>query len=138
MNGLPDPNRIYPGQVLKVPGGGSAPAPAPAPSGGGTYTVKSGDTLSGIAAQFSTSWQNLQAINGLPDANKIYPGQVLKVPGGSPAPAPAPAAQTYTVKSGDTLSGIAAKYGTSYQRLAQINNIPDVNKIYPGQVIKIG
>lgn len=135
MNGLPDPNRIYPGQTLKVPGGGSSPAPAP--SGGNTYTVKSGDTLSGIAAQFGTSWQNLRDINGLPDANKIYPGQVLKVPGGSPAPQPAPS-QTYTVQRGDTLSGIASRHGTSYQRLAQINNIADPNKIFPGQVIKIG
>lgn len=133
MNGLPDPNRIYPSQVLKVPGGSS---PAPAPSGGGTYTVQKDDTLSGIASKFGTSWQNLQAMNGLPDANKIYPNQVLKVPGG--APAPAPSAQTYTVQKNDTLSGIAAKYGTSYQRLAQINNIPDPSKIYPGQVIKIG
>lgn len=136
MNGLPDPNRIYPGQVLKVPGGGSSAAPAP--SGGGSYTVQPGDTLSGIAAKFGTSWQNLQAINGLPDANKIYPGQVLKVTGGAPAPQPAPSAQTYTVKAGDTLSGIASRYGTSYQRLAQINGIADPNKIYPGQVIKIG
>lgn len=140
INGLPDPNRIYPGQVLKVPGGGSAPAPtpAPAPGGGSTYTVKSGDTLSGIAAQFGTSWQNLQAINGLADANKIYPGQVLKVTGGAPAPAPALSAQTYTVQRGDTLSGIASRYNTSYQHLAQINGIADPNKIYPGQVIKIG
>lgn len=46
-------------------------------------------------------------------------------------------AQYYTVKSGDTLSGIAAKYGTTYQHLASINGIPDPNKIYPGQKIKV-
>lgn len=43
----------------------------------------------------------------------------------------------YTVKSGDTLSGIAAKYGTTYQELAAKNGIADPNKIYPGQVLKI-
>jgi lysozyme len=103
------------------------------------YTVKSGDTLSGIAAQFGTSWQNLQAINGLADANKIYPGQVLKVTGGAPAHQhQLLSAQTYTVQRGDTLSGIASRYNTSYQHLAQINGIADPNKIYPGQVIKIG
>lgn len=48
------------------------------------------------------------------------------------------AVQTYTVKSGDTLSGIAEKYGTTYQRLANINGIKDPNLIYPGQTIKIG
>lgn len=44
---------------------------------------------------------------------------------------------TYTVKSGDTLSGIAAKYGTTYQHLAEINGIANPNLIYPGQVIII-
>lgn len=50
----------------------------------------------------------------------------------------ASAAQTYTVQSGDTLSGIAAAYGTSWQRLADINGIADPNVIYPGQVLTIG
>lgn len=44
---------------------------------------------------------------------------------------------TYVVKSGDTLSGIAAKYGTTYQKLAQYNNISNPNAIAVGQVIKI-
>ena len=45
--------------------------------------------------------------------------------------------RTYTVKAGDTLSGIAAKYGTSYQKLAQINGIPNPNLIHVGQTIKL-
>ena len=44
---------------------------------------------------------------------------------------------TYTVQTGDTLSEIAMKYGTTYQELARINNIANPNVIYPGQVIKI-
>ena len=47
------------------------------------------------------------------------------------------ATTTHTVKKGETLSGIAAKYGVTYQFLAKINNIPDPNKIYVGQVIKL-
>lgn len=43
----------------------------------------------------------------------------------------------YTVKSGDTLSGIASKYGTTYQRLAQINGIANPNKIYTGQRLRV-
>ena len=43
----------------------------------------------------------------------------------------------YIVKSGDTLSGIASKYGTTYQELARINNISNPNIIFPGQVLKI-
>jgi GH25 family lysozyme M1 (1,4-beta-N-acetylmuramidase) len=45
--------------------------------------------------------------------------------------------KTYTVKKGDTLSGIASKYGTTYQELAKKNGIKNPNLIYPGQVIKI-
>lgn len=98
-----------------------------------TYTVKSGDTLSGIAAKYGTTWQALQQINGIADANKIYPGQVLRVTGS----AAAPAAKTYTVRSGDTLSGIAAKYGTTWQHLQQINGIKNANLIFAGQVLRI-
>lgn len=52
--------------------------------------------------------------------------------------ASAPARKTYTVKSGDTLSGIAAAYGTSWQHLANINGISNPNLIYPGQVLTVG
>lgn len=43
----------------------------------------------------------------------------------------------YTVKSGDTLSGIASKYGTTYQKLASMNGISNPNKIYVGQKIRV-
>lgn len=43
----------------------------------------------------------------------------------------------YTVKSGDTLSGIANKYGTTYQKIAEYNNISNPNLIFPNQKIKI-
>lgn len=109
----------------------AAPAPKPKPA---TYTVKAGDTLSGIAAKYGTSWQELQRINGLANANLIFPGQVLTLPGGSK---PAPQKRTYTVRAGDTLSGIAARYGTSWQALAQKNGISNPNLIFPGQVIRI-
>lgn len=45
--------------------------------------------------------------------------------------------QTYTVKSGDTLSAIAKKYNTTYQEIAKKNNIPNPNLIYVGQVLKV-
>ncbi|WP_099205901.1 LysM peptidoglycan-binding domain-containing protein [Scatolibacter rhodanostii] len=109
------------------------PAPAPQPASN-TYTVQSGDTLSGIASRYGTTYQNLANLNGIANPNLIYPGQVLKVSG---SVASAPTAQTYVVKSGDTLSGIASKYGTTYQAVAAKNGISNPNLIYPGQVLKI-
>ena len=135
INGIADPNKIYPGQVLRLSG---AVEQAPAAGGSGKYTVVAGDTLSGIAQRYNTTWQALQAMNGLANPNLIRVGQVLTVPGsGAAAPAASPQ-QTYTVKSGDTLGKIAAKFGTSWQRLQQLNAIPNANLIYPGQVLKIG
>lgn len=99
-----------------------------------TYTVKSGDTLSGIAAKYGTTYQEIAKDNGIDNPSIIYPGQVLKIYTKSVEP---PAYQTYIVKSGDTLSGIAAKYGTTYQKIASDNNIRNVNMIRVGQVLKI-
>lgn len=130
INGTADPNVIHAGQVLNL-SGSSAPAPAPS---GGTYTVVAGDTLSGIAQRYHTNYQTLQAMNGIANPNVISIGQVLKVPSAGVA---APQAQTYTVKSGDTLGAIAGKFGTSWQHLQQINGIPDANRIYTGQVIRV-
>ncbi|MEI2421126.1 LysM domain-containing protein, partial [Arthrospira platensis SPKY2] len=55
----------------------------------------------------------------------------------SSAPIQAPATSTYTVHSGDTLSSIAAKFGTSYQALASLNGISNPNLIYIGQVLRV-
>ena len=107
-------------------------SPAPAPSAN-TYTVVSGDTLSGIAARFGTTWQALKQINGIQDENVIKPGQILTIGNVS-----VPSANTYTVVSGDTLSGIAARFGTTWQALKQINGIQDENVIKPGQILTIG
>ena len=103
-----------------------------------TYTVQSGDTLSGIAAKYGTTYQTLATLNGIANPNVIYPGQLLRVTGSAPsAPATPAKPATYTVQSGDTLSGIAAKYGTTYQALAALNGIANPNVIYPGQVLRL-
>ncbi|GAB3873730.1 hypothetical protein GCM10029964_014480 [Kibdelosporangium lantanae] len=109
------------------------PPPPPAPDpGGDTYTVRIGDTLSGIASKYGTTWQELQRLNGIANPNLIFPGQILRIRGDAP-----PAEQTYTVVRGDTLSGIAARFGTSWRILQEINNIPNPNKIFPGQVLRL-
>lgn len=55
----------------------------------------------------------------------------------SSAPIQTPATNTYTVQSGDTLSSIASKFGTSYQALAGLNGISNPNLIYVGQVLRV-
>lgn len=111
--------------------------PAVKPTATGTYTVKSGDTLSGIAAVYKTTAANLAALNGIKDVNLIHPGQVLKVTGTAAAPVSS-AITGWTVDPGDTLSGIGAAVGVPWQTLAALNGITGpAYTIYPGQKLKI-
>ena len=115
---------------------GKVTAPVePKPSNNDTvYTVVKGDTLSGIASRYGTTYQKLAEYNGIANPNLIYVGQKIKIPNsGTSSNNPI----TYTVKKGDTLSGIASKYGTTYQKIAKDNNIANPNLIYPNQVLKI-
>lgn len=125
-----NPNAIYAGETV-CRQGASAPTPAPAPAAPATtHVVTWGETLSGIAARYGTTWQTLQALNGISNANVIYPGQRLVIRGGSTANM---AASSHVVVRGETLSGIAARYGTSWQQLAAKNGLVNPNLIYPGQ-----
>ena len=100
-----------------------------------SHIVVAGDTLSAIATKYNTTYQELAKINNIADPNSIYVGQIIKLKGSNENTNNN--VQTYTVQSGDTLSGIAAKFGTTYQSLASINGIADPNTIYVGQVLKI-
>jgi LysM repeat protein len=107
-----------------------------------TYKVKSGDTLSSIAAQFGIPWQDLAAANGLNSRSTLRIGQelVVPLPGGSVAPTAAPPAQsptTYTVKSGDSLSSIAQSYGITWQELANANGLTGSSRLNVGQKLII-
>ena len=94
------------------------------------YVVQRGDTLSKIAAQYGTTYQKLAAYNNISNPSLIRVGQEIRIPGVA-------ADRVYTVKSGDTLSSIASKYGTTYKKLAEYNNISNPNLIRVGQNIKI-
>lgn len=101
----------------------------PSVTGAIYYVVKSGDTLGGIASHYGTTWQRLQALNGLSNPNWIYPGQRLKVTGSVSSQ------RTYIVRYGDTLSGIATKLGTSVYNLQSKNSIRNANLIFVGQTL---
>ena len=105
-------------------------------SSGTTYIVQAGDTLSEIAQRFGTTYQSLAAINNIADPNRIYPGQEIVIDGAT-AEAPAASAVYYTIKPGDTLSGIASSYSTTWQWLAEINGIDTPDLIHPGITIRV-
>lgn len=105
---------------------------APVVITGQTHVVQSGETLSGIANNYGTTWQELARINALSNPSIIYAGQTLNVVDGQSV-----ATSGYcVVEYGDTLSGIAAQFGTTVERLASANGISNPNLIYTGQVLK--
>ena len=113
----------------------AAAAPAANASGCATfYTVKRGDHLYRIALAYKTSVAALTALNGLANPNQIWTGQVLCVKAAAPAPNPG---TFYTVVRGDTLSGIAKRYGWAVDFLARVNHITNINRIFVGQELFI-
>jgi LysM repeat protein len=101
-------------------------------SSNSTYTVRSGDNLSAIAAKYGMSYISLANLNGISNPNYIYVGEVLRISGSAAA-----SHTYYTVRSGDTLGAIAAKYGTTYSRIASLSGLSNPNWIYPGQKLVI-
>ncbi len=111
--------------------------------------VNPGDTLYSIAMRNGTTVEALMTANNLPNANFVYSGQRLLIPNGMPynaapaaaqpqAAAPAPAANVYyTVRPGDTLAAIAARYGVTIAAIAQANGLTDWNFVWYGQRLQI-
>ena len=126
LNGISNPNKINVGQLLYVKGTAKT----------STYTVKSGDTLSGIAAKYGTTTKALQNLNGITNANLIYAGQKLIVSGKAKAKKKS-TAKYHTVRSGDTVSGIAVKYGSTQKQIVNWNKLASANKIYVGQKLRV-
>ena len=85
--------------------------------------------ISGVTAQTTVS--ELVRMNNIANPDRIYEGQVLIIRPGS-------CNDTYVVRRGDTLSAIAARYGTTVARLAGINGISNADRIYVGQVLDLG
>lgn len=133
-NGLRNANYIFAGQRLTIPTGGGSTA------AGGTYVVRPGDTLSSIAARHRTTVNAIVRANGLANANYIYAGQRLVIPGGASSGnsgSQTNSGGTYVVRRGDTLASIAYRHGTTVWAIANANGLANPNYIYPGQRLRI-
>ncbi len=104
-----------------------------------TYIVQPGDTLRIIAQRYNTTVAAIVTRNNITNPDRINVGQVLIIPrlgsgGGSMTP---PNVITYVVQPGDSLRSIAARYNTTFQAIATLNNISASSYIYPGQVLRV-
>lgn len=133
--------RSLQGEKIETP---ARTASTPA-SAGGSYTIKSGDTLAKISRKTGASVQTLTRLNGIKDPTKLRIGQKLKLPG-APAPAiakssPAPeaksSADTYVVRNGDTFYSIARKHNVATESLVAANPGIKPAELRTGQLIRI-
>jgi membrane-bound lytic murein transglycosylase D len=138
------------GQRLIIPpgassgGGGSAASSAPSTSAASsrpaTHTVRRGETLSGIAGRYGLGLSQLQRWNRISDPGTIRVGQWLRLSGaegGASAPEAGRAARTHLVRRGETLEGLARRYGTSVQALMQANALRSARALQAGRRITI-
>lgn len=158
LNDIHNVNRIYVGQrlLIRQPAKqqqqtNSKQNETNTTTNSNTYTVKSGDTLSGIAGKFNTTYTQLAQLNHISNPNMIHVGQVLTLHQKTTAQNTTTHHQesqqnkqvtinangTYTVKSGDTLSQIAARFNTTTSALASTNHISNPNLIEVGQQLRI-
>jgi LysM repeat protein len=131
-NGITDANMIVVGQSLRLTAP-PAPAATAVPSSGRTYVVQPGDTIFGIATLFGVGADRLVAANALADPSDIQIGQTLTLPAASGSSSP----RTYVVQDGDTLSGIAERFGVPIGELLFVNQLDDPDQIPKGLSLTI-
>jgi len=151
VNGLANPDMIYVGQPLRIPGpaGYGNPGVLRSPHDGGCasyHVIRTGDTLSGVAWHYGVPVEALLRHNRLYNQDFVYEGQKLCVSAGSSyAPQPAnhynaapPAGGYYhQVVAGETVTSIAYHYGVEYGSIMRANNLGYGGLIYVGQRLVI-
>lgn len=116
----------------------------PVADSGLRYTVLPGDTLFSIGLRYGVDWQSIAQLNGMGGAGVLSIGVVLRIPGnGQPKTADVPVGsgvgttQQYTVAAGDTLLGIALRFGMTWQALAAANGLGEFSLLQIGDVLTI-
>ena len=138
INNLSNPNLIYPGQTLRISTNSTVHGSESRGTGSIVYTVMRGNTLSQIANSYGVTVSHLVEINNIKNPNLIYPGEKLRITESSNTTLnPVVQNNFYTVKTGDTLSSIARRFGITVQYLVNLNGITNPNLIYPGQLLKV-
>ena len=138
INNISNPNLIYPGQELRIPTNSTTEGEETRGTGDIIYTVQRGDTLSKIAREYNVTVAHIVELNDITNPNLIYPGEKLRITESDVtnlSPIPKNNYSTYTVRRGDTLSGIARRFGVSVNYLVTANNIQNPNLIFPGQIL---
>ena len=137
-------NSLSIGDRLEIPSSDSSQSVQtgkPSPRSG-THIVKSGDTLSEISERYGTTVAKLRSANGL-RSSRLRVGQRLVIPATAarvadavPDAEPSQNVRTYAVHSGDTLSSIARRFGTTVAKLRAVNGMRG-SAIRVGQVLRL-
>ncbi|TKJ31588.1 MAG: hypothetical protein CEE40_00775 [Chloroflexi bacterium B3_Chlor] len=103
------------------------------------HIVQWGENLTLIARRYGVTTGAIVQANGIANPNYIYAGQRLVIPTPSPSPSPPSSGTTttYVVRRGDTLSGIAYRFGTTVNTIVSLNGLVNPNLIFGGQTLRI-
>ena len=105
------------------------------------HVVQRGDTLSGLAVRYGTSVAELRRLNNMSKTSVLQAGRKLKLPGDASSAAGYTAARAalsyHVVQRGDTLSGLAVRYGTSMAELRRLNNMSKTSVLQAGRKLKL-
>jgi len=148
-NGLKSSALIHVGQKLLIPQKSSKTSGETKSSGSAkkssptTHTVKSGETLSAIAAKYGTTTAKIAKANNISNPNLIHVGQKLKLTtstkqsGGTSSKTSTTTTTSYTVRSGDTVSGIAQRFSSTVSAIIKANSLRSDGFIVVGQKLTI-
>ncbi len=137
-NGIANPNIVVSGSNLTIPSAGASTTTSTPPATS-SAVIQSGDTLTAIAAHYGTTVAAIVSANGIADPNNVAIGTHLTIPsaGASTSTSTPPATSSAVIQAGDTLTAIAAHYGTTVAAIVSANGIADPNNVAIGTHLTI-